>query len=149
VRTQRALICVAIACVMGTVGCDAIRELIVGRVVEPRLTGPFLNAPDVTQIGQSTPDPITTAASSIHFLWTHPEASEGTSYQCRIVAVNVQGVEPNTEVGIVGGTSAANTIGGQIQFDMEPGTLLPGSYRAEISLQGQQFATVEFEVRQG
>lgn len=146
---NRALICVAMACVVGAAGCDAIREMIVGQVVEPRLTGPFLNAPDVTQIGQSTPDPITTSASSIHLLWTHPDASQGASYQCRIVAVNVQGVAPDTEVGTVGGTSADNTIGGQVQFDMEPGTLLPGSYRAEISIRGQQFAAIDFEVHQG
>lgn len=142
----RGVLCLAIACVFCTGGCDAIRGLIVGQAVEPRLAGPFLNAPDVTQITESTPDRVTTGASSIHFLWTHPDASEVVPYQCKIVATNVENIPPNFEVGNVGGTSTANTIGGQIQFAMSPGTLLPGTYRAEISLQGQQFGTVDFEV---
>jgi len=144
--SNRGVLCFVVACVLCAGGCDAIRELVQGQVIEPRLTGPFLSAPDVTQITESTPDRITTAASSIHFLWTHPDASQGVPYQCKIVALNVENIPPNFEVGNVGGTSTANTIGGQIQFAMSPGTLLPGTYRAEISIRGQQFGTVDFEV---
>lgn len=138
------LLCLAVA--LGATGCDSIRELIVGQVVEPRFTGPFLSAPDVTQISNSTPDRITNSATNIYFLWTHPEASEALPYQCRIVTVNVAGAPADTEVGQVSGTSTPNTIGGQIQFAMVAGTLLPGTYRAEILLRDQQFGQVQFEV---
>jgi hypothetical protein len=140
------IIAACCAAALGVSGCDTIRELIVGQVVEPRFTGPFLTAPDVTQIANSTPDRITNSATNIYFLWTHPEASNSAPYQCRIVTVNVTGAPAETEVGQVGGTSTPNTIGGQIQFAMEAGTLLPGTYRAEILLRGQQFGQVQFEV---
>ncbi len=128
-------------------GCEACGALIMGQVVEPRMTGPFLNRPDLTKIAESSPDQIPSAATSIYFLWTHPDASEGKPYACQIKAVTVQGIPPETMIGQVAGVSTANSIGGQIQFAMDAGTLQPGTYRADVSLDSTQFATVQFEVQ--
>lgn len=137
------IICGAAA---GLSGCDLVRSLIVGGVVEPQLSGPFVDPPELSQITNATPDRVTTSASNVYFLWTHPDASDGVSYSCRVVVDQVEGVPSGTEVGHVSGASTANTIGGQIQFAMAPGTLLPGTYRAEISLGDQPFDSASFQV---
>ena len=140
-----ALLVVAISVAAFSTGCSDLLSCVVTQVFDAELAGPFVDAPDLSDIG-SDADTITASTSTIYFLWTHPDAEEGDGYECKIIAVALPGVPEGTEMGSASGTSSAGNFGGQIMFTA-PGTgWIPGTYRADIYLQGEQFDSLDFEV---